>query len=99
MNCKPGDLAIIVSSHPGSECNIGTFVTIVEPLGSEAGRWSFERASRPVKMVDRSGRLSPSWVTSSFDDPPHICGLLDRFLRPIRGVTQKLETPETLETV
>jgi hypothetical protein len=99
VNCKPGDLAIIVSSHPGSECNIGTFVTIVEPLGSEAGRWSFERASRPVKMVDRSGRLSPSWVTSSFDDPPHICGLLDRFLRPIRGVTQKLETPETLETV
>ncbi|NYE21942.1 hypothetical protein [Pigmentiphaga litoralis] len=99
MNCKPGDLAVIVSSHPGSECNIGTFVTVVEPLGAENGRWAFERASRPLKMVDRSGRLAPSWVTSSFDDPPHICGLLDRFLRPIRGVSETIETPASLETV
>lgn len=71
MNCKPGDLAIIVRSLAGNE---GKIVRCLEGVWSiETMPWG-DRAS----FMWRTDTVLKSW-SGSFD-----CWIADRQLRPIR---------------
>lgn len=83
MNCKPGDLAIVVAEIPGCECNIGALVRVLQPSPDDQPGWYFEDATRPLKCLDGAGR-NASWVTHSRGDPPWVCFVHDRHLVPIR---------------
>lgn len=84
MNCKPGDLAIVIGDDPGCECNIGAMLVVVEPHpDAPEGYWGFEDASRPLKMLACNDDR-PSWVTSSRDDSIVWAAMDDRYLVPLR---------------
>jgi hypothetical protein len=73
MNCKPGDLAVIVCTHPGEAATkqfLGRVVRLLEPTLYDAGvGWSFEK--QPLR-----GRYRGRSVT--WDN------LQDEWLKPLR---------------
>lgn len=70
MNCKPGDLAIIVKAiNPSWEEVIGSLVTIIGPAPFRAqGYWEIQFVGRPI-----------------VGDPRNTWAYPDTCLRPIRG--------------
>lgn len=85
MNCKPGDLAIVIGDDPGCECNIGAMVRILAPTpGTDPGYWGFEEASRPLKMTEVDDPSDVFWVSSSYHPDFAWIGIKDRHLLPIR---------------
>lgn len=79
LNCKPGDLAVIVRSLHRPNC-LGKVVKCVRfdpgPKGEPA--WRIDRAVGPVLMVDGIGRRGDWWY--------------DKCLRPIRDNDGEDET-------
>ena len=57
MNCKPGDLAVIVGCHPNQKYTLGHICTIIRrsdhPQTGEPG-WHFEP---PVRLTDNNCTL------------------------------------------
>ena len=86
LNCKAGDLAVVISDEPGCEDNIGRIVKVLGPsslFDANAGWWSIQpvdqqpwtciqpiQGGKWVEVFRSSGRVS----------------IEDRCLRPIRGV-------------
>lgn len=93
MNCKPGDLAVVVTAGDGG--NIGLFVTVLENARAdhevqltEPGQvWHCE-AKGKIKYVDIFGRIG------LFADGP----IPDECLRPIRPSPINTETETKQET-
>ena len=98
LNCKQGDLAIIVSSTCGNE---GKIVRCLELLvtdrvpdtkgmvwGLLTGRQAVWRIDRPIDMKSRSGEFTQATYCA------------DKRLRPLRGDVndEVLETPQELST-
>jgi hypothetical protein len=85
MNCRPGDLAIVIGEDLGCECNIGALVRVLAPTpGTDPGYWGFEDASRPLKMADVDNRTAAVWVRSSYHPKCAWIGIKDCYLLPIR---------------
>lgn len=81
MNCKPGDIAVIVKDygHPVLAKTLGRFVRVTEIVGtSPQGRqcWAYE--GERVTVKDARG----TWVFEALEDDA---------LQPIRGVTEPCE--------
>lgn len=77
MNCKPGDLAIVVRSDTFPE-NIGILVEVLTP-------WVWNRTDTPFSWhVQSLGRPLAAW--DGYDNKSYTdkCGMYDRSLRPIR---------------
>ncbi|WP_439671451.1 hypothetical protein AEMCBJ_05145 [Cupriavidus necator] len=75
MNCKPGDLAIIVGSGLPDDPDIGKIVTVVEAIPSEGEPcWGVE-CSVPLLVGYPSGELRYARDAT----------IADRHLRPITG--------------
>ena len=75
MNCKPGDLAVIVSADRNKE-NIGAIVRVIRALSGEWD-WLVECLSgAKLTLRDGSGVLQAK--------AGQIAGAMDRNLRPIR---------------
>lgn len=68
MNCKPGDLAVIVRSH--DQRNIGKLVTVLQPYDEVS--WYITSPSVLHHCI--RGALQPGFVTAIYDAE----------LRPIR---------------
>ncbi|UVS93491.1 hypothetical protein [Burkholderia glumae] len=80
MNCKPGDLAIIVQAMLPE--NIGKIVEVLSPLGHDCGlgfRWLAKTVGGPARTV------SVVDFSSVFVDPEP-AGIPDAWLRPISGL-------------
>jgi hypothetical protein len=99
LNCKQGDLAIIVSSTCGNE---GKIVRCLELLvtdrvpdtkgrvwGYMTGMQAVWRIDRPIDMGNSSGKVT------------QVMYCADKRLRPLRGDVndEVLETPQELHTV
>lgn len=95
MNCRPGDLAMIVRVPIGKEVqNLGAFVRLVRiRFGAD---WIFEEASRPLIAFDASGKES-CIVSSSFECQDGYVVLHDSHLMPIRPGDMEDETPTVKE--
>ncbi|MBR8228071.1 hypothetical protein KDX05_07065 [Burkholderia vietnamiensis] len=79
MNCKPGDLAIIVQAFLPE--NIGKIVEVLAPLGDDCGcgfRWLVKTLSpaRTISVID--------FKTVFEDSEP--AGIPDAWLRPVTGL-------------
>jgi hypothetical protein len=98
-NCRPGDACIIVAEYPGSECNIGAYLTVKER--DPEGDWLFVDASRPLHMVPDDPADGISWVTDSYSSPgaeDFWYVMPDRFLVPIRPVAEGDEIVTNITT-
>lgn len=80
MNCKPGDLAVIVAEDLDCACNIGAMLRVVQLHPSRTLRpmWEFRDESRPLKMTD--GGADVRWSS----DPEVVGFIADCYLVPIR---------------
>lgn len=65
MNCKPGDLAIVIGSHPVHAETIGRIVTVISPSMYD-GEWIIEfYGNRPkclwpdLEVLCRDDKLRP----------------------------------------
>lgn len=79
MNCKPGDLAIMIRTLLPE--NIGKIVEVLEPLGDDAGlgfRWKVKILSpcRTMSVIDFQS-ISYGMTTG---------GVPDAWLRPVSGL-------------
>ena len=88
LNCKPGDLAVIVGGYP--TINMGAFVTIVELAQTlNGGLWQIKSPSRPligptgllVELVD-DYCLRPIRDTDGEDEILRIAGKPQSLPRP-----------------
>jgi hypothetical protein len=77
MNCKPGDLARIVSPYQRKE-HIDLFVTVVR--AGVDGHWM---AARNGGWSLNSGDGSHGWVCDA-NRPDFPCFIDDKYLRPLR---------------
>ena len=77
MNCKPGDLAIIVKSAAGNE---GAIVEVLGPAAPFGGL--------PVWFIESKGS-----VLNGLTPPSHQAEIPDAWLRPIRPGDMEDETP------
>lgn len=87
LNCKIGDLAIIVVDEEGSD--LGKIVRIVEP-GDD---WSYFGDSRPHWACDTLGQkfvISAPFV--EFSDGVELIDIPDAYLRPLRDEEGEDET-------
>lgn len=84
MNCKPGELAVIVNEDADCKCNIGAFLKVTKRCDAiTPDGWLFCDATRPLKFFDiDDGKIS--WAQSSDENPAYWTTIPDRFLRPIR---------------
>lgn len=74
MNCKPGDLAVIIfSESEAPRIDIGKIVHVVEPWG-DGKSWVIESARKGGLLTQWDGRLVRR------------CAEWDHNLRPIRGM-------------
>lgn len=83
MNCKPGDMAVIIRSL--FEENVGNIVQVLRPAvhPHSSGLFAWEaKPTRPVRGIDIHGL--PGWSN-------HISAIPDSWLSPIRPPEQ----PET----
>ena len=94
MNCKPGDLCVVVAEYAGCEKNIGVMLTVVRAIGDS--RWEFKDATRPVKVVDVDDG-TVAYCLSSYDDPRYDVWVEDRHLVPVRPDDLEDETPTVRE--
>lgn len=92
MNCKPGDLAVVVKAIlPTDFLYLGTFLTVTRICNSpnhlhgepsnNAVYWKYKKASRPLFCSD---------------DAPAEC-VRDECLKPIRPPNLELPAPPVLE--
>jgi hypothetical protein len=95
MNCKPGDLAIIVSSS--SSENIGRIVGVLRPAirgidfhkdAADVVTW-WVRSVRPLKVTDY---VSKEKYGHKYERPYQ-----DRLLRPVSGLPVTDEVTEDLK--
>lgn len=99
LRCKPDDLCVIIAAEIPDD--IGIFVTVKEYIVGIEG-WTFEKASRPIAVGLRTGRLAKGWINSC-DHLPYRAVLDDLRLKPIRGAqpgtptTTKTPRPEPVE--
>ena len=90
MNCKPGDLAIIILGPSDMSPHIGKIVKVIDlafpnhPLGPI---WNIE-LSRPVEVFSYKRNLELIDRTGSATR----CHCLDAWLRPIRPDAEDLDT-------
>jgi hypothetical protein len=75
MNCKPGDLAIIIRSRLAPE-NIGRIVEVICPSGAPGKPSWIVKSSRPLVV-----RWEDGWVARSYERR-----YLDICLRPVTGL-------------
>lgn len=74
MNCKPGDLAVIVdSSQARSRSNIGLLVSVRELCEGSAREWKCDPVPGQRPPLNGDGHPIVGWV-----------GVYDRNLHPIR---------------
>lgn len=95
MNCKPGDLAVVVRGRPNSP-NIGKLVRVVElwagqevdgiQYGGVEQLWIIESLGGKLAVFAKRTNDIDAWVKKRVSP--------DRCLRPIRGD----EEPESIET-
>lgn len=90
LNCKPGDLAVIIrSDHPETRANIGAVVEVVR-------RWSpFDVLIHGCVswVVATKGRKLMGFGDDGSVEPCDEIGVFDRHLRPLRPDG----TPESVE--
>ena len=86
MNCKKGDIAIVVRAHNAPEF-LGRILTCVSlvPTG-------YTCKSKRFGIVTAS---QPTWITDIIIDGIPV-GLWDSVLRPINGSSEKEDTREEL---
>jgi len=82
MNCKPGDMAIIIRSQAGNE---GKLVDIIAPLGTnpvfDGSRWNYgSNRDKFSWLVRTRGQPLLSTRGDSYIEMP----FPDAFMRPIR---------------
>lgn len=63
MNCKPGDLAILVCEDKGCECNIGAILRVgkaaeCDEPGDTRAYWEFSEPTRLLKIFSIEGEVS-----------------------------------------
>lgn len=90
MNCKPGDLAIIIRGLKSPSPQIGKIVKVLALAGNHATLgplWIIE-FSRPVMTVAVKKTLEPMGSIGLC----RTCQCPDAWLRPIRPDTQDLDT-------
>ena len=90
LNCKPGDLAVIIrADHPETRPNIGAVVEVLR-------RWSpFDMLvhGRVSWIVATKGRKLMGFGSDGSVEPCGEIGVFDAYLRPLRPD----ETPESVE--
>ena len=95
MNCKPGDLAVIVRGRPNSP-NIGKLVLVVELwAGQKVDGFRYSDVGEQAWVVESIGGNLVTFATA--DDMGALVKrrvVTDSCLRPIRGD----EEPESIET-
>lgn len=91
LNCKKGDIAIVVRA-PNAPEFLGRILTCVSlvPTGYTCKRYPCK--SKRFGLVTAS---QPTWVTDIIIDGTPV-GLWDSVLRPINGYPEKEETKEEL---
>lgn len=87
MNCKPGDLAILISAPENS---IGTLLRVIQICPDEPLAWEFEDASRPIEFFE--DEESRGFFTST-KQSGGLAIIDDADLRPLR------DNPGTDETL
>lgn len=90
MNCKPGDLAIIIRGLQSNSPSIGRIVKVLELAGNNpkvGPFWTIE-FSRPVPVVVVKRNLDPIESTGMHTT----CHCPDAWLRPIRPDAADLDT-------
>ena len=91
MNCKPNDLAVVISNRHSD--NVGAFVRVrrIEIRHPELGAfWAFDSASKPLKLGG-FGEAQYHFVEVVETTLENKAYLRDEDLRPIRGVPQPIE--------
>jgi len=80
MNCKPGDLAVIVRDPGFNGRDVGAFVEVVEP-GNDIGEWMVRSKSRRlacfIDFFQKRFGFDIPWRSRTVSIP-------DAWLRPIR---------------
>lgn len=84
MNCKPGDLAIIV--RDACELNIGKLVRVLDRELSENNEWRCEAMGTIVAEYFYTGMKYTC-------QPGEEVWIEDAFLRPIRGENEEISSP------
>lgn len=90
MNCKPGDLAVVVREDPGCEENIGAFLRVLDADLCAPGEWRCVCEYRSLMC------LSVVTNTISPTKPGEEVWFMDSQLRPIRDPGEDA-VDETLE--
>lgn len=91
MRCRPNEICIVIGEVRGCEVNIGAHVRVLEMIAeSPEAAWTFEDASRPVKMVAYGTGDNARWVSSTASGLREgvIAGFYDRHLLPVRGLDE-----------
>lgn len=86
LRCKPGDVAIVIRDDPGYEANLGRFVRVGGPLGTNRRgmkTWLIEPIDAREWAVGPPGAV-PTYMTVRFSD---LVQHPDIWLLPIRGGT------------
>ena len=84
MNCKPGDLAVVVTDDCGFEENIGLMVIVIKDAGpwpfDSRFHWLCEAIGRPMKnmLTDENNMPAEGFCYEKHGEWPDCC------LRPIR---------------
>jgi hypothetical protein len=88
LNCKPGDLAVVVTDDPGCEANVGRLVRVVNVTDAvrEPGHWWHIAPLGPPTWVCLQPHLGKATEESCNRTRVFI---EDRCLRPIRGLPAK----------
>lgn len=92
LNCKAGDLAVVIADEPGCEANIGRIVRVLKPTtvsGTTQAWWSIEPVDRqPWTCVEpiEGGK----WV-EVYQSNGRVC-IEDHCLRPIRDARTPAQT-------
>lgn len=77
MNCRPGDIAVIVG---GIEANVGRMVRVIKAC--DALHWAMCHADWEVELLQTTTTSGPLGEQDS--GPGMVCVCVDRILRPIR---------------
>lgn len=94
MNCRPGDLVMIVRGH--FQQNLGAMARVTRL--DRDGDWIFEDATRPILMRDEDDPGHITRMSHSFDCSRDWYGTLeDAHLLPIRPGDLEDETPTVRE--
>jgi hypothetical protein len=87
MNCKPGDLAVIVFDGEAPQ-NIGRFVTVIELFDRPIPGWDDVGPSWTVlprtSLVSVGVDYSTGEIMNPFEAHTDECQMPDKWLRPIR---------------